>query len=347
MPNAARHAPRRKPPADETMAPEPTARHADTVDVVLRALDALPQNIAILDGAGTILAVNEAWRRFGDANGAADEIGPGADYLAACDQGAADGEATAAAAADGLRDLLAGGRPDFAVRYPCHAPSEERWFEVTGTAFEVDGRRHVVLAHREVTERKRAEDALAASEERLEAANRELRRALAEQEVLARTDHLTGAHARRHFYDVAAHELAVARRYGHPLAVVLLDVDRFKRVNDRLGHHAGDEVLRRMAEVARRTLRQADLFARHGGEEFIALLPHSDLAAATAAADHLRRAIAAERIATAHGPLAVTISAGTAEALPGDTVDDLVRRADEALYRAKAAGRNRVVTAGG
>jgi diguanylate cyclase (GGDEF)-like protein len=106
----------------------------------------------------------------------------------------------------------------------------------------------------------------------------------------------------------------------------------------------GDEVLERLADAAQSALRQTDTLARHGGEEFVVLLPHTDAEGAYVVAEHLRAAIAAVSVASDQGPVRVTVSAGIAEALPGgDTVDRLVGRADQALYAAKATGRDRGV----
>lgn len=182
---------------------------------------------------------------------------------------------------------------------------------------------------------------LRASEARLEVANRELREALAREQLMARTDVLTGLHNRRYFFEVAAQEWAVAQRYRLPLALMLFDIDRFKEINDTVGHQMGDEILKRVALAAAERLRVADVLARYGGEEFIILLPGSTAQQAAVAAECIREAIAADRIETRTASLAATISVGLAEARPDqDTLDQLIQRADRALYRAKAKGRN-------
>jgi len=182
---------------------------------------------------------------------------------------------------------------------------------------------------------------LRASEARLEVANRELREALAREQLMARTDGLTGLNNRRYFFEVAAHEWAVAQRYRLPLALMLFDIDRFKQINDTVGHQMGDEILKRVARVAVDRLRAADVLARYGGEEFIVLLPGSTAQQATVAAESIREAIAADRIETRTACVAATVSVGLADALPDqDTLEQLIQRADRALYRAKAKGRN-------
>jgi len=182
---------------------------------------------------------------------------------------------------------------------------------------------------------------LRASEARLEVANRELREALAREQLMARTDGLTGLNNRRYFFEVAAHEWAVAQRYGLPLALMLFDIDRFKQINDTVGHQMGDEMLKRVARVAAERLRAADVLARYGGEEFIVLLPGSTVQQAAVAAESIREAIAGDRIETHTARVVATISVGIADALPDqDTLYELIQRADRALYRAKAKGRN-------
>jgi diguanylate cyclase (GGDEF)-like protein len=179
------------------------------------------------------------------------------------------------------------------------------------------------------------------SEARLEVANRELREALEREQLMARTDGLTGLNNRRYFFEVAAHEWAVAQRYGLPLALMLFDIDRFKQINDTVGHQMGDEILRRVARAAAERLRAADVVARYGGEEFIVLLPGSTAQQAAVAAESIREAVAADRVETGGACLVATISVGLAEALPDqDTLEQLIRRADRAMYRAKAKGRN-------
>ncbi|MBX9816944.1 MAG: GGDEF domain-containing protein [Burkholderiaceae bacterium] len=162
-----------------------------------------------------------------------------------------------------------------------------------------------------------------------------------EFEHLANHDSLTGARSRRALMEAAAHELQRARRYGQPLALLMMDIDHFKSINDQHGHLAGDRVLVQFAQTVRSTLRNSDLLGRYGGEEFMVLLPATEAEAALAAAERMRQAVAAQP--SAEGRPACTVSIGMAKATPNDTqVEALITRADAALYRAKAAGRNRV-----
>ncbi len=165
-----------------------------------------------------------------------------------------------------------------------------------------------------------------------------------EVQQLAATDSLTGLHNRRHWLELAGREFERARRYGRPLAAIMLDVDHFKQVNDAYGHAIGDQVLRLMASRCRENLREIDLLGRYGGEEFAALLPENDLDSTRNAAERLRQCVAEAPFDTLRGPLTITISVGVAALTAScPELPDLLNQADAAMYAAKAAGRNRVV----
>ncbi|HXF82358.1 MAG TPA: GGDEF domain-containing protein [bacterium] len=167
-------------------------------------------------------------------------------------------------------------------------------------------------------------------------------RILAELHALARTDPLTELHTRRHFIELAEREYARTRRYGRPLAALMLDVDHFKQINDRFGHGAGDAVLRTVAAQLRASLRDIDLVARYGGDEFIALLPESTVENALDIAERLRARVAAAAGGVGPQRIAATVSVGVASADGTSNLEALLRRVDQALYQAKAAGRNTV-----
>jgi diguanylate cyclase (GGDEF)-like protein len=174
------------------------------------------------------------------------------------------------------------------------------------------------------------------------AAGDEAARELEALAALARRDPLTGLANRRAFEEALAREVARAARDGAPLAVIALDVDHFKRVNDAYGHATGDAVLVEVAARAAQALRAGDLLARVGGEEFAALLPGASLEAAAEAAERVRARIVALPIAAGGAFLAVTLSAGLAALAEGEEGAALLARADERLYAAKRAGRDRV-----
>ena len=174
----------------------------------------------------------------------------------------------------------------------------------------------------------------------------ERQKAQAQLLELATTDSLTGLHNRRYFMDSAHQEFDRARRYQMPLSLLLLDADYFKTINDRYGHPVGDQALQVLAAIGQRLLREVDLFARIGGEEFAILLPQTDAVAAWNVAERLRQAIMDQPTSTGEGPLRLTVSLGLASLGPATVdLDDLLRRADVALYQAKLNGRNRVESA--
>ncbi|BCM93119.1 response regulator PleD [Abditibacteriota bacterium] len=160
---------------------------------------------------------------------------------------------------------------------------------------------------------------------------------------MATTDGLTGASNRRYFSAKLTDEVERAHRYGYPLTLILLDIDRFKSVNDRRGHGDGDEALKVVASIGIESGRGSDTFARLGGEEFVMLLPHTNLDAALFIAERLRSRIAEQPIFGDSGQFCVTSSFGVSALRRTETGDALVARADACLYVAKNSGRNRVV----
>jgi len=161
---------------------------------------------------------------------------------------------------------------------------------------------------------------------------------------LSTTDPVTGLRTRRYATEVLNIEWIRARRYRTPMAVMMADLDHFKRVNDEYGHPAGDAVLRGVSEVLRQTLRAVDVAGRYGGEEVLVILPQTEAEGALQLAERWRQAIEAARFTAPDGRgVEVTVSIGVASFDPGHaTADELVAAADEALYRAKHQGRNRV-----
>ena len=163
-------------------------------------------------------------------------------------------------------------------------------------------------------------------------------------ELLAFTDPLTGLDNRRSMMRRLSAAISGARRHGRPLAGAMLDLDHFKTINDTHGHDVGDAVLIMVAQRLTERLRKEDVVGRLGGEEFFVLLPDSDHAAADAAVEALRHAVADAPLQAAGRAIEITVSAGVAS-WTGEDGEDLIRRADTALYAAKAAGRNAVRSA--
>ncbi|NWD85806.1 diguanylate cyclase [Pseudomonas sp. K5002] len=173
----------------------------------------------------------------------------------------------------------------------------------------------------------------------------DLKRVEEELRALSITDSLTGIHNRRYFQDRLKAEMIRVKRASGALSVIMFDIDHFKRINDGYGHLAGDKVLKIIATVLRKRLRPNDFIARFGGEEFVLLMPNSSLSDALAVGETLRAAIQACPFHFKGEPVTITVSMGMAQFQPGERSDLALKRADEALYRAKAAGRNQVQAA--
>lgn len=171
---------------------------------------------------------------------------------------------------------------------------------------------------------------------------KELEAAMAKLEDMATTDQLTGAFNRRKFDEIIEREVEGVRRYNQPCSLIIFDLDHFKKVNDKFGHLAGDEVLKHLVVLLKANIRPTDCLIRWGGEEFLILVPHTDLEGARALAEKIRIKIQDNDFPVDRQ---ITISAGVTQYLPEDRPDQFVSRGDRALYGAKAAGRNKVMTA--
>lgn len=178
---------------------------------------------------------------------------------------------------------------------------------------------------RDISERKRMEDQLIA---------------------LSRTDGLTGAYSRGHFMDRSEEVINMMRRYQHPVSMMVADLDHFKTINDKYGHHAGDLALKAFTSVCRQEIRESDILGRLGGEEFGLMLPETTIQHAQVLAERIRKAASALEITLDGHTIGITVSIGLVELSTEDaSLDSVIRRADLAMYQAKAAGRNQVVTA--
>jgi two-component system, cell cycle response regulator len=187
---------------------------------------------------------------------------------------------------------------------------------------------------------KRLQDELDQKNRELEEANRQLRK-------LSITDGLTGLFNHRHIHELLHEEFERSRRSSEPVAVVMLDLDHFKNLNDTYGHPTGDVILFETAEILRDTAREIDMLGRYGGEEFVAVLPDSDEEAGVRFAERVRERVDAHVFRDGATEVRMTLSCGVA-ALPSPGVDSpssLLKLADEALYRAKSGGRNQVIRA--
>ena len=205
-----------------------------------------------------------------------------------------------------------------------------------------------VLAEYDIDELGRLYDAVldlnreyASAQLQLAQANIRLRQREAEIRAISLTDPLTGVGNRRRLEQTLPVEIKRAERTGEKLCAFVADLDHFKRVNDNFGHEAGDKVLAAFGDSLRRYTRATDILVRSGGEEFIVLMPHTELDNAIRVADRLRESLAANRVEPLPDP--VTVSVGVAELDAGEQGELLLRRADKALYEAKRSGRNKVM----
>ena len=164
-------------------------------------------------------------------------------------------------------------------------------------------------------------------------------------EELIFIDELSGLHNRRYVLNQLQTSLASARRHEHALSVVLMDIDRFKTINDTLGHNVGDEVIREVGRRLRERLRGEDIAGRLGCDEFLVILPETEHGGARRVAEALRQAVIRTKMETSRGPQRITLSLGCATWDGGQGATDLLEAADQALYAAKSAGRDRVVAA--
>lgn len=232
---------------------------------------------------------------------------------------------------------------EFVTPYP-YREGGERWFEVAVAPLG-DG---FMITYADITGKKLAEDAARLTQLEHAAANEALKAEIArrqelEEELsrLATRDPLTGALNRRALTDGLQRALSLAERYGHPVSVFAADLDHFKRINDLYGHAGGDAVLKATVDLMTHGLREdVDLFGRLGGEEFIAILPHTGLTAAAAVAERMRGLLAAMDVPFENEIIRCSGSFGVAAWDGRETLDRLMSRADAALYKSKASGRN-------
>jgi diguanylate cyclase (GGDEF)-like protein len=287
--------------------------------------EGIPDPVISLDTTGRIVDLNPAAEAL---------VGRGLDEL----RGEPAARALPAAAAGFLAAHGGPARKEITVAGAPPAFYEAALSPLRGPSGSVVGS---VLVLRDVTERKELEDAIGRARTDLERANVELSR-------LVRSDVLTKLSNRRHFFECLDAELARTRRHGPALGLLLVDLDHFKAVNDRHGHPTGDCVLEAVGEALRSELRAGDVAARLGGEEFALLLGHASPEGLRIVAERVRARIATLDLVDARGePIRITASVGAALAAgPRADGTELVARADQALYAAKARGRNQVVDAG-
>lgn len=292
-------------------------------------LNSVTAEIAVLNQDGLILTVNDAWQRYAQKYVAqlgqsASRTAVGANYLAACQGVEADPAArNTVPAQDGIRAVLAGRLPRFYLEYPCHSPQQQRWFSMSVTPLKGEALQGAVVSLEDISERIQMEHQV---------------------RDLAFYDPLTLLPNRRLALERLTQQLVRARRAKTRLALLFIDLDQFKPINDELGHEVGDWVLQTVAQRIQSCLRESDTAARMGGDEFVVLLPDLQTSdAAMAVAEKIRSALAQDFVTVPGIVLHMSASIGVA-LYPdhGETEKDLLRLGDEAMYRAKKSGRNAV-----
>jgi diguanylate cyclase (GGDEF)-like protein len=287
-----------------------------TSDRLARAvLDALPDATAVLDRAGTIVDVNQAWTLFAVDNGGQPEsTGVGVNYLDLCARSAEEGCQDARRAADGLRAVLAGTTVQSDLEYPCPSPAANRWFLLRITPLGGD-LRGAVTSHVNITRRKMAEQALAHQ---------------------AAHDSLTGLANRSLFADRLTSALTGRRSQasGTQVGLMYLDADGFKQINDTYGHDSGDEALLTIGHRLRSHVRPQDTVARLAGDEFAVVAPRISADGLDGLVGRVSTALSQPHLIHGHLVL-VPVSIGSYLAAPGEASDTALRQADQAMYAAK------------
>jgi diguanylate cyclase (GGDEF)-like protein len=292
--------------------------------LALGLLDALEAPTCAVDASSNIIAINAAWREFMTTDGGdRDKGGVGTGYMQACEQTATDDDdlVTALEVGRGLRGVLAGDLTRYEHEYAYHEPVDERWFSVRIAQAEIDGARGAVISHVDVT------------------ALHVIQETLAHQTL---HDPLTGLPNRLLLLDRLGQSLADSVRRGSEVAVAFLDLDHFKRINDSLGHAAGDELLIQVAARLNMVLRTSDTLSRFSGDEFVVLWP--DVGSADQArilSARLTHALE-QPFDLADASVSISASVGLILGQPTQSAEEVVAFADAAMYDAKRHGGARV-----
>jgi diguanylate cyclase (GGDEF)-like protein/PAS domain S-box-containing protein len=284
-------------------------------------LEALPQHVAILDESGRVIAVNQQWRNC--AGGSASVLQTpveGANYFEACDNARGREKEYASAFKAGIRSVMMEKRDCFSLEYPCQSPGGQIWFLATVNRFTGDGPRRTVVVQENITELKRAEINI---------------------QKLAYYDTLTGLPNRLLLHDRLRQGIKRAERHRQMLAALFLDLDRFKVINDTLGHAAGDQLLQEVAKRLGGQIRSYDTIARMGGDEFVILLNNVTSTDVVSGVSRKILESMAPPYLLGSQEVFITTSIGIAM-YPNDGNDGerLLKNADTAMYLAKERGRN-------
>ncbi|PYF84548.1 MULTISPECIES: diguanylate cyclase [Marinomonas] len=299
-----------------------------SIEFLKAVIDSIASQLAVIDSQGNIVYVNKSWCNFGTGSGQKkssiewDSI----NYLTVCDGSSGD-DGFGADVAQGIRDLIKGETNEFQIEYPCHTPTEKRWFIMRCTPFDLDDERFIVIVHQDVSQRKLAEEAV---------------------ERLARFDSLTDIHNRRAFDEHLEASWSEAIEGQLSLNLAMMDLDYFKRLNDFYGHQAGDDCLVQVAGLLKTLADKHGFFcARYGGEEFAMIWVGKPISSTLAECEAFLQGLYGLQIPQSYPANAsyLTASIGLVELTPSKdiTIEDAFRQADALLYQAKQEGRNKVV----
>lgn len=301
-----------------------------SIEFLKAVIDSIASQLAVIDAQGNIVYVNQSWCDFGkEAGESRDSIEwDSINYLTVCDRSSGNGDGFGTDVAQGIRDLIKGEVEEFQIEYPCHTPTQKRWFIMRCTPFDQGGKRFIVIVHQDVSQRKLAEEAV---------------------ERLARFDSLTEIHNRRSFDEHIETSWSQAIEGQLNISLAMVDLDYFKYLNDCYGHQAGDDCLVRVAYLLRTLAAKHGFFcARYGGEEFAMIWVGRPVNSTLAECEIFLKALQDLQIENPYPSNMssyLTASIGLVNLMPSksNTIEDAFRQADALLYQAKKEGRNKIL----
>lgn len=295
---------------------------------LLQTLNTVKNNIAVVDENFVIIYTNLAWDNFGKQNGCPDDFSwVGVNYLTPCNASADDGDEFGVTAIAGINQLLAGSISEFKMEYPCHGPTEDRWFQMEISRFSLGDCCYYVISHQNITHRVKLEQ---------------------EAVQLSKKDGLTGIANRRAFDHFVKFEWEQCHHNRLSFSMMFIDIDDFKQINDNLGHQAGDHCLVQIAQVLNRyTGRATDISARYGGDEFVVAWGNVDFDKAKQFARKVLHDINLINLSEKvnQPPSFASVSIGLATVVPRDmSLSRFIAVTDKLMYQSKVSGKNQITS---